>query len=176
MISVKSCGDTMQDNKRYLKWCLDQNRGIRQVKPSVNLVRAYLEKSRNALKSMEVNAKEGIIEWAVSAGYYAKYFAVYALLSKIGVKCEIHDCTIALFEYLFGRDVPPQIIQEFKKSKVDRIEMQYYTRKINIDLEKLMKRTKSFVLDIEKILDGLNSDRITELQNILQNLKIGNVK
>jgi len=54
--------------------------------------------------------------------------------------------------------------------------MQYYTRKISIDLEELMKRTKIFVLDIEKILDGLNSDRITELQNILQNLKIGNVK
>jgi len=176
MISVKSCGDTMQDDKRYLKWCLGKNRGIRQVKPSENLVGAYLEKSRNALKSMEVNAKEGIIEWAVSAGYYAKYFVVYALLSKIGVKCEIHDCTIALFEYLFGRDVPPQIIQELKKSKVDRIEMQYYTRQTNIDLEKLMKRAKIFVLDIEKTLDGLNPDRITELQNILQNLKIGNVK
>ena len=175
MITVKSCGDTMQDNKRFPKWCLDQNRGIRQVKPSENLVRAYLDKSRNALKSMEVNAKEGIIEWAVSAGYYAKYFVVYALLSKIGVKCEIHDCTIALFEYLFGRDVPPQIIQEFRKSKEDRIEMQYYTRKISIDLEKLMKRTKIFVLDIEKILDGLNSDRIMELQNILKHL-IRNVK
>jgi uncharacterized protein (UPF0332 family) len=64
------------------------------------LVKAYLEKSRNALKSMEVNAQASIIEWAVSASYYAKYFAVYVLLSKVGVKCEIHDCTITLFEYL----------------------------------------------------------------------------
>ena len=80
-----------------MKWCLKQSKGIRLVKPSENLMKAYFQKSRNALKSMEVNAKSGITEWAVSASYYAKYFAVYALLSKIGVKCEIHDCTIALF-------------------------------------------------------------------------------
>jgi len=36
-----------------------------------------LEKSRNALKSMEVNAKAGITKWSVSAGYYAKYFIEY---------------------------------------------------------------------------------------------------
>ncbi len=68
----------MPDEKSYLKWCLKQGRGVRLVKPSENLVRAYQQKSRNALKSMEVNAREGIYEWAVSASYYARYFAVYA--------------------------------------------------------------------------------------------------
>jgi len=98
----------MQNDKRYLNWCLKQSKGIRLVKPSDNLVKAYLEKSRNALKSMEINAQANIVEWAVSASYYAKYFAVYALLSKIGVKCEIHDCTITLFEYLFCESVPKE--------------------------------------------------------------------
>ena len=95
----------MLNTETYLKWCLKQQRGIRLVEPSENLVKAYLEKSRNALRSMEVNARESIIEWAVSAGYYAKYFAVYALLSRIGIRCETHDCTIALFEHLFGSRV-----------------------------------------------------------------------
>jgi len=76
------------------------------VKPSESLVKAYLQKSRNALKSMEVNAQAGLGEWAVSESYYAKYFAVYSLLSKIGIKCEIHDCTIAMFEYLFRDSMP----------------------------------------------------------------------
>ena len=88
----------MEKIETHLKWCLKQRKGVRLVKPSENLVRAYLEKSRNALRSMEVNAREGILEWAVSASYYAKYFAVYALLSKVGARCEIHDCTITLFE------------------------------------------------------------------------------
>ncbi len=54
------------------------------VAPSENLVRAYLEKSRTAIKSMELNANAGPAEWAVSASYYARYFAVFAILSKRG--------------------------------------------------------------------------------------------
>ncbi len=69
-----------------MKWCLKQSKGIRLTKPSENLLKAYMQKTRNALKSMEVNVKAGIVEWAVSASYYARYFAVYALLSKIGFK------------------------------------------------------------------------------------------
>ena len=158
----------MQDNKRYLMWCLKQSKGIRLTKPSENLVRAYLEKSRNALKSMEVNAKAGIAEWAVSASYYAKYFSVYALLSKIGVKCEIHDCTIALFNYLFSDRVSPQVVKELQQSKEDGIEMQYYPRERKMNLEQLISQTKNFVLEIEKIMDDLNSERIVALQNKLK--------
>lgn len=158
----------MEDNKRYLKLCLKQNKGIRITKPSENMVRAYLEKSKNALKSMEINAKVGITEWVVSTSYYAKYFAVYALLAKIGAKCEIHDCTIALFDYLFSDSVPKEVIKELKRSKEDRVEMQYYTQEITVDLEQLMKKAKKFVLDIEKIIDNLNPERTTAVQKKLK--------
>ena len=160
----------MQNERRYLKWCLDQSKGIRLAKPSENLVKAYLEKSKNALKSMDVNAKAGITEWAVSASYYARYFIVYTLLSKIGVKCEIHDCTIALFNYLFGDSVPPQAVRELKQSKENRIEIQYYTRHVEVDLDRLMNQTKIFVLEIEKLIDGLNQEKIVALQKKLKNL------
>jgi uncharacterized protein (UPF0332 family) len=115
----------MRDDKRYLRWCLRQERGIRLTAPSDNLVKAYLEKSRNALRSMEVNAQADIEEWAVSASYYAKYFVVYALLSKIGVKCEIHDCTIALFGSLFSTVECHHLVRELKQSKDDRVDVQY---------------------------------------------------
>ena len=44
-----------------------QKKGIEQVKPSDNVVKAYVDKARNALRSMEVNASAGITEWAISA-------------------------------------------------------------------------------------------------------------
>ena len=162
----------MQDNRRYLKWCLDQSKGIRLVKPSENLLKAYLRKSRNALLSMEVNAKAGIAEWAVSASYYAKYFAVYALLQKIGLKCEIHDCTIALFEYLFGGSVPRKLLQELRRSKEDRIEVQYYTEEVKVNLDRLVDEAKNFVLEIEKIIDSLNPEETARLQNRLKELAV----
>ena len=158
----------MQNNEKHLYWCLKQSKGIRIVKPSDNLLKAYLQKSRNALKSMEINAQVDLVEWAVSASYYAKYFAVYALLSKIGVKCEIHDCTITLFEYLFSDSIPHEIVKDLRDSKGNRVEAQYYTREISVDLEQVIIKTRQFVLEIEKIIDSLNADKLLELQRKLK--------
>ncbi len=167
----------MQSERSHLKWCLRQNKGIKLVKPSDNLAKAYLQKSRSALVSMELNAKAGITEWAVSASYYAKYFAVYALFMKIGVECEIHDCTIALFSYLFADSVQPSVIQELKRSKEDRIEMQYFTRETKTDTNRLMAQTKKFVLEIEELYDALNPEKIAILQKRLSGIPVrGNRK
>lgn len=119
---------------------------------------------------MDINAEADITEWAISASYYAKYFAVYALLAKIGAKSEIHDCTIALFEYLFSDTIPEETIQELKHSKEDRIETQYYTQETNIDLPQTRKKTKKFVLYIESTIDNLNPEKIAALQKKLKNL------
>ena len=131
---------------------------------------AYHLKSRNALKSMELNAKAGIAEWAVSASYYAKYFAVYALLARIGAKCEIHDCTIALFEHLFGDTVSARLIQELKHSKRDRVEMQYYATVVKADMRQVIAQTKNFLLEAEKVLDSLDTQSVLNLQNKLRRL------
>jgi uncharacterized protein (UPF0332 family) len=160
----------MRDDKRYLRWCLRQERGIRLTAPSDNLVKAYLEKSRNALRSMEVNAQADIEEWAVSASYYAKYFVVYALLSKIGVKCEIHDCTIALFGSLFSTVECHRLVRELKQSKDDRVDVQYYSKKLTVGLADLMQQTNQFVLQIEELIDGLNTEEVARLQKKLREL------
>ncbi len=157
----------MQPNEKYLKWCAKQSKGIRIVKESKNLQKAYLKKSENALKSMEVNAREGIDEWAISASYYAKYFAIYALLSRIGIKCEIHDCTIVLFGYLFSEEIAPSVMGDLRQSKEDRVEAQYYSTVEQIDSKELIAKTKDFVLKMEEIIDGLSTQKITSLQRKL---------
>jgi len=165
----------MQNDERHLQWCLKHSKGIRMAKPSENLVKAYLQKSRNALKSMEVNAQAGLVEWVVSTSYYAKYFVVYSLLSKIGIKCEIHDCTITVFEYLFSDTIPKEILKDLRNSKENRVEAQYYTQELRIDLEQVIKKTKQFVLEIEKVIDDLNTEKISELQKKLKSLDSSNV-
>jgi uncharacterized protein (UPF0332 family) len=162
----------MPNRRRFLYWCSRQNRGVRLVKPSENLVKAYRDKYKNALKSMEVNANAAIIDWAISASYYARYFAVYSLLAKIGVKCEIHDCTIALFEYLFRSDMQPAVLRQLRESKENRIDAQYYPYLPTVDFQVMLKDTRQFVLEIEMILDQLNAARIAQLQGKLKRLKV----
>lgn len=170
MNSPISCGVIMQSDKKYLKWCAKQKNGIKIVSESINLQKAYLKKSKDAIKSMEVNAKAGINDWAIAASYYARYDAVYALLSRIGVKCEIHDCTIALFKHLFSGKIALAFIQDLEQSKDDRIDAQYYTKTIKINQNKVIVDTKNFVLEIEKIIDSLTKSDIVDLQTILKSV------
>ena len=158
----------MKNDNRQLNWCLKQPKGIRLTKPSESLAKAYRQKANNALKSMEVNAQANLTDWAVSASYYSRYFAVYSLFSKIGVKCEIHDCTIALFECLFADVIPEGLIGDLREAKTYRVEMQYYTQQVSVDLNQIIKNTKKFVLEIDKICDSLNSEKITTLTKKLQ--------
>lgn len=158
----------MQSDKKYLTWCAKQKNGIKIVSESLNLQKAYLKKSKNAIKSMEVNVKAGINDWAVAASYYARYDAVYALLSRIGIKCEIHDCTIVLFKHLFSGKIALAFIQDLEQSKDDRIDAQYYTRTIKINQNKVIANTKNFVLEIEKIIDNLTKSDIVDLHAILR--------
>ena len=156
--------------KKYLKWCLQQKKGIKITKESSNLQKAYLGKSKKSLKSMEANIREGIDEWTISTSYYAKYFAIYALLSRIGIKCEIHDCTITLFSFLFGGEVSSDMLKDLRQSKGDRIDAQYYTGIIQIDDKELLKKTKDFVLKIEEIIDDLNTEKIQDARKKVKSI------
>ncbi len=166
---VKLCGDIMSSEK-YLKWCTKQMKGIKLVSESENLQKAYLAKSKTALRSMEVNANAGLDEWTISTSYYAKYFVIYALLSRIGIKCEIHDCTIALFSYLFGKDISPQLMQDLRQAKEDRIDAQYYNAEVRIDSSETITKTKEFVIKIEEIIDYLNPQKITEIRKTIKSI------
>jgi uncharacterized protein (UPF0332 family) len=44
------------------------------------------------------------IDWIATTAYYARYFALYALLMKIGIKSEIHDCSIAIARLLTEKE------------------------------------------------------------------------
>ncbi|MCK4814199.1 HEPN domain-containing protein, partial [bacterium] len=95
-----------------VKWCMNQKNGIKLVKPNENLCRSYMMKAKNALRSMNLNFKEDIDEWATSAAYYARYHMIYALLRKCGIKSEIHECTLEVAKFLFNEEITEDLLQE----------------------------------------------------------------
>jgi uncharacterized protein (UPF0332 family) len=103
-------------------------------------------------------------EFNNTISYYAKYFAVYALLSRMGIKCEIHTCTISLFSYLFSNDMSPQLMQDLRQAKDDRVDAQYYIASVTIDSSKMLADTKEFVIMVEEIIDRLNPQKISDIR------------
>lgn len=82
-----------------IRWCFEQ-KGIELIEPNENLMEGYFKKAENALKAMK--REKGNPEWEISAAYYSMYFSVYAILMKIGIKSEIHSCTIEIVRKFLG--------------------------------------------------------------------------
>ena len=85
---------------------------------------------------------------------YAKYFSIYALFMKIGIKCEIHNCTISAFKKLFVEEkiCSEEFHRDIEESRELRIDALYYEK--DIGKEKIIEsadRTPDFCLEIDKI-------------------------
>src|SRR3990167_1427063 len=95
-------GDTMKEEKKDdFSYCFKKAPGLKLVTPNDNLVEVYKRKSRSALNMLQSSKEKEENEWILETSYYAKYFMVYSLFMKSGIKSEIHDCTIFALKSLF---------------------------------------------------------------------------
>ena len=84
-----------------ISWCLNQKRGIKLEEPNNNLCQAYFKKAKGSLNMLLSALEKEEIDWIATTAYYSRYFALYALFQKCGIKSEIHDCSISLMNFLF---------------------------------------------------------------------------
>ena len=106
-----------------IEWCKRKEKGVRIIEPNDHIAGDYLRKSDDAIKVMATSPAE---DWKIVGAYYACYDALYALLQKAGIKCEIHDCSIALMEF-FGFSAEEKSFMVDLKNK--RIDAQYYVNR-----------------------------------------------
>jgi len=154
---------------KKIDWCKKQERGIKIQEPNDNLSKEYFENSEESLKVLKSIRDTKSNMWLATTKYYIEYFGVYSVLMKLGIKCEIHDCTIALVGFLedFGifEKNTYKILEEDKELRIDN---QYYLKNkpVNIDFDEL----SIFLLSIRKSLDNLNSNKIKEIRDKIMNL------
>lgn len=149
-----------------INWCLRKKEGLSFIEPNPNLAEAYIKKSEEALESMRVNV---IKDWKISTAYYTIYFALYAIMMKIGIKCEIHSCTME-FARVFLRDYFSENELEFmNRSLQARIDAQYYINKNVPDeqYEEMTRKAPEFLIKCKSIILQLNERKINEIRNNL---------
>ncbi|MFH1072653.1 MAG: hypothetical protein V1743_04455 [Nanoarchaeota archaeon] len=145
-----------------LAWCKKQKAGIRLTDPNDNLAREYYESAEDTIRDLNTNKTESII-WKATKKYYAEYYAAYAILMKLGIKSEIHECTIALIQWMEEEKILTfrlaSILDEDKRLRIDN---QYYlkNRPVPINPEQLA----TMLLNIKTCIDGLTPARIQEIR------------
>lgn len=145
-----------------MKWCVKQAKGIELVEPSDNLRNAYFIKAEEALDTLRTSKSK---DWKLTAAYYTIYHGIYSLLMKIGVKCEIHSCTIEfakrfLKDYFLSED-----FELIDKAFSARIDSQYYVdREVpNKNYHFIIKKTPEFLVKCKNIL--LEQKEIEHIRN-----------
>src|SRR3990170_3510912 len=139
-----------------LIWCFKQKRGLRVTEPNQNLTKAYLKKAASALNTMTAALQINEADWTATTAYYARYFALYALLMKIGIKSEIHDCTINVAKLLSKNGtLNPRLTDDITKAKQTRIDTQYYVEKEpnQTEIKNNVEAARKFVLEIEQTIE-----------------------
>lgn len=152
-----------------ISWCKKQPKGIKLIEPNDNLSNEYYENAEESVKVLKSICETKSNMWLATTKYYIEYFSVYSVLMKLGIKCEIHDCTMELIKFLEKEEIMKKgIAKTLKKDKELRIDNQYYlkNRPVNIDFDNLGE----FMISIKRTLVQLNRDKIEEVREKIINI------
>jgi len=150
-----------------IKLCAGKKEGFSLIELNSNLAEAYIKKAEEALESMSVNV---IKDWKISTAYYTLYFSLYSILIKIGIKCEIHSCTIAFAKRFLREFFSEEDLDFTEDSLKARIDSQYYIDRTVPDEQynKMVKNAPEFLVKCKSILLRLNEKKINEVRKEFQ--------
>ena len=151
-----------------LKWCCGQDKGLKIIKPNDNLAKEYLQSAEETLFILqEIKGKSNM--WLATTKYYCEYFSVYALLMKIGIKSEIHECTIEVCRFLEEKKIVPSgFTKKLELDKGLRIDNQYYLKNKNVELN--LVELREFVLTMKDKVNSMTFDEINKTRDELKRI------
>ena len=148
-----------------LEWCKQQ--GMKLIEPNDNLAEEYFHNAEETLRITNLIKDSNSNMWLATQKYYTEYLAAYALLMKLGIKSEIHSCTIDVIKLLEKENIVDfnfsKILEYDKELRTDN---QYYlkNRPVVIDSKKLSE----ILLNVRRILDTLSENQILTMRSIIK--------
>ena len=148
-----------------IDWCCKNKNGIKIVEPNENLAKAYTEMAKEALIVM-TDVKDKSLRWSISSCYYSMYYSLYAILQKIGIKCEIHSCTLKFMETFLLNFYSNEDLKTIEKAFELRESIQYYADRIisKEDADFVVKQAPLFFNKSQDILSRLNQDDLSKIK------------
>ena len=149
-----------------LVWCGRIKNGISLIAPNETLASAYLKKAEEALETMQtITARD----WKITTAYYAMHFSLYAVLTRLGIRCENHSCTILLMEQLLSDYFTSAEMTLVERARGARVDAQYYVSREIPDpfCEELIRAAPRFLVKCAEIVNGMNEKTIGTLRRRL---------
>ncbi len=157
----------MKEKDNDYCFCFKKSNGLKLISPNENLIKVYKKKSKSALNMLQSAIDKQEDDWILDTSYYAKYFMIYALFMKVGIKSEIHDCTIFALKSVFHevKTVNLELCTDLEESRDLRVGALYYDK--DFGKEEILKRANSapdFCLEVESIVDRISKEDIIKIR------------
>jgi uncharacterized protein (UPF0332 family) len=154
-----------------IRWCLQLKNGIEPVEPNENLSKAYMKKAESSLQTAAI-LKENR-DWSIIASYYSMYFALYSILMKIGMKCEVHSCTIEFMKRFLQDYFTREECEFLKDSMKARTDTQYYVdrRVPDEQYRKILEKTPLFLVKCREVLLKINEEEVDGIRNKVKRIR-----
>ena len=110
-----------------IEWCMKQKNGLELIEPNENMSKSYISMAEESIHILKGVEKSRI--WTAATTYYIFYYALYALMLRIGVKCEIHSCSLEFMRKYLSQFYNEQDIKMMNKAFQARIDLQYYANR-----------------------------------------------
>jgi len=150
-----------------LKWCFSR-KGVRLIEPNENLAREYLKSAEETLLVLK-DIKERSNMWLATTKYYCEYFAVYALLMRLGIKSEIHDCTIEIIKFLEKESIIEKgIAKVLEHDKELRIDNQYYLKNKRVAVS--YNSLRDLILKMKERINIITNEKVGEIREKIRKL------
>lgn len=149
-----------------IKWCLKARNGIQFVQPNKNMSDSYLkmaEESLNVINKVKNYSKI----WLATTCYYTLYYCLYSVMIRMGVKCEIHSCSIELMKRFLFALYDKAEIELIEDAFEIRQDVQYYPdRLLNVErLNSIANDVSDFIIKTKEIILKLNEKEIQSIRH-----------
>ena len=153
-----------------MNWCKKQKKGIRIIEPNLDIANGYLKMAVDSIGTMNREKDKNLI-FSVSAGYYCIYYSLYAIMQKLGFKCEIHSCSIKFVKLFLNEFYSKEDFDLMNRSFSLRNNFQYYVNKEfnKEDLSFLWNNAYGFYVKSREVLLRLNEIKIKEIRERFEN-------
>lgn len=147
-----------------ISWCLKQKNGIELVEPSEEMSESYLKMAEEAVEEIK-NVKSQ--RWISSTTYYSLYYCLYSIMMKLGVKCEIHQCSIEFMKCFLTDFFNLEEIDLIGKGFKYRKNLQYYPDKLidNKKLEFVKLEVSNFLVKTKEVLLEISEEKVDEIRS-----------
>ncbi len=151
-----------------IEWCLKRKNGLELIEENKTVADSYLNMAEESIEVLQSIQKSKL--WAATTAYYIFYYALYALMMRLGIKCEIHACSLEFMKRYLGAIYDKKDEEMINKAFSARTDLQYYTDRPVDDkvIEEVKKYCKKFFIKTKDILASITEKQIQDIREVLK--------